>query len=100
MGSHSITCHPAEVTFPRTANLSALPRTDVDPPRFLPSAGPYRLAAPGAIPCFNKHPYTETAEGRAVPRKLVGDFWLQRATPTLLCGFGLFRASAHTHTTG
>jgi len=37
--------------------LRTRPRTDVDPPRFLPPSnchrrGAYRLAAPGVIPCF------------------------------------------------
>jgi len=33
--------------------LRTRPRTDVDPPRVeLPSAGAYRLAAPGAITCL------------------------------------------------
>ena len=42
---------------PEMCGLRTRPRTDVDPSRFfatveLPSAGAYRLAAPGAIPCF------------------------------------------------
>ena len=48
---------------PETCGLRTRPRTDVDPPRFLiggetihaavelPSAGAYRFAAPGAMPC-------------------------------------------------
>jgi len=37
---------------PEMYGLQTRPRTDVDPPRVeLPSAGAYRLAAPGAIAC-------------------------------------------------
>ena len=38
---------------PEVCRLRTRPRTDVDPPRLeLPSAGAYRLAAPGAVTCF------------------------------------------------
>ena len=46
---------------PEMRGLRTRPRTDVDPPRFLlPSncyrrVGAYRLAAPGAIPCWVQH---------------------------------------------
>ena len=44
---------PAAGRPPEMCGLRTRPRTDVDPLRVeLPSAGAYRLAAPGAITCF------------------------------------------------
>jgi len=83
---------------PEMCGLRTRPRTDVDPPRFLPPSNchrweAYRLAAPGAIHCLCSVAYTSLFSFMTIRKKVKFSHTRYRALGLEL--IPVYRQSAH-----